>query len=244
MHVPIARQGWPFILPLFGLAALGWMLAPVGGGLVLVLAAFVTYFFRDPERTIPPGGDLFLSPADGKIVSIEPHAQGPEGAVGTRVSIFLSVLDVHINRAPISGTIVDIRYQPGKFAPAFRADAAVHNEQNILTLQAEQTPVVVKQIAGILARRIVCWAKMGETLRAGERFGLIRFGSRVEVFIPAAFAVHAQPGQRVRGGETILASHRAQPVAPPNMAEASSVERVPERGRRDSVGSTGHQRSA
>lgn len=244
MHVPIARQGWPFILPLLGLAALGLTIIPPGGGVVLLVAAFVTYFFRDPERTIPPGTGLFISPADGKIVGIEPHAQGPAGVIGTRVSIFLSVLDVHMNRAPMSGTIVDIQYQPGKFAPAFRADAAVNNEQNILTLQAGQTRVVIKQIAGILARRIVCWAKMGEMLRAGERFGLIRFGSRVEVFIPDEFAVHVQLGQRVRGGESIMASLRAQPAVPPNMADANSTGRVPDMGRRDSVGSAGHQRSA
>jgi phosphatidylserine decarboxylase len=213
VRLPIARQGWPFILPLLGLAVIGLMTFPIGGGVVLVLAAFVTYFFRDPERTIPAEPGLFLSPADGQVVGIEPHAQGPDGRAGTRLSIFLSILDVHINRAPLAGTVLAIRYQPGKFMPAFRSEAGAGNEQNVVTLRAGPGQVVVKQIAGILARRIVCWVKPGDTLSAGERFGLIRFGSRVEVLIPADFEVRAQQGQKVRGGESILAAAERYPAA-------------------------------
>jgi phosphatidylserine decarboxylase len=130
------------------------------------------------------------------------------------VSIFLSVFDVHVNRAPVAGQVAEVRYQPGKFLPAFRPEAATMNEQNTLTLQAGQAQVVVKQIAGILARRIVCRVKPGDSLTAGERFGLIRFGSRVEVFIPQHFAVDVRLGQRVRGGETILASGPPQSITP------------------------------
>ena len=136
---------------------------------------------------------------------------------GTLVSIFLSVFDVHINRAPISGRVVDVRYQPGKFLPAFRADASDLNEQNMVILQAGETRVIVKQIAGILARRIVCRVKAGDNLRPGERFGLIRFGSRVDILIPPEYAVYACPGQRVRGGESVLASSLSQ-SAPPTHA--------------------------
>lgn len=210
MQPPIAREGWPFILPLLGLAALGLVVVPLWGGVILALAAFVTYFFRDPERPVPVGTGLFLAPADGKVVGIDPQTTERGETPLTRVSIFLSVFDVHVNRAPLAGTVAEVRYQPGKFLPAFRPQASAVNEQNILILQAGRTQVIVKQIAGILARRIVCRAKPGDTLRAGERFGLIRFGSRVDVFIPHDFGVQVRPGQRVRGGETVLAMHRPQ----------------------------------
>lgn len=210
MQPPIAREGWPFILPLLGLAALGLVVVPLWGGVILALAAFVTYFFRDPERPVPVGTGLFLAPADGKVVGIDPQTTERGETPGTRVSIFLSVFDVHVNRAPLAGTVAEVRYQPGKFLPAFRPQASAVNEQNILILQAGRTQVIVKQIAGILARRIVCRAKAGDTLRAGERFGLIRFGSRVDVFIPHDFGVQVRPGQRVRGGETVIAMHRPQ----------------------------------
>jgi phosphatidylserine decarboxylase len=131
---------------------------------------------------------------------------------GTLVSIFLSVFDVHINRAPIAGTVADVRYQAGKFLPAFQPDASAHNEQNIVTLQAGDLRVVVTQIAGILARRIVCRAAVGDHLSAGQRFGLIRFGSRVDVLIPPKFTLHVQEGQRVRGGVSIMATCTPQPA--------------------------------
>jgi len=212
VRVPIAREGWPFILPLLGIAILGLALMPIGGLFFLALAAFVGYFFRDPERAIPASAGLLLAPADGKIMAISPQPNEPERPSGTLVSIFLSVFDVHINRVPVAGTVVDVRYQPGRFLPAFRSDASAANEQNIVTLQTGEAQVVVKQIAGILARRIVCRATVGDRLRAGQRFGLIRFGSRVDVLIPPQFTVHVGVGQRVRGGESILAAHRPQPA--------------------------------
>jgi phosphatidylserine decarboxylase len=130
------------------------------------------------------------------------------------------VFDVHINRAPMSGRVVDVRYQPGKFLLAFRAEASNLNEQNIVTLQAGETRVIIKQIAGILARRIVCHVKAGDNLSLGERFGLIRFGSRVDILIPPEYTVYARPGQRVRGGESVLASSLSQSMQPTHAVEA------------------------
>jgi phosphatidylserine decarboxylase len=193
---------------------------PVGGWFFLALTGFVAYFFRDPERSIPKGSGLLLAPADGKIVTVNPLQNDLVQPSGTLVSIFLSVFDVHINRAPMSGTVVDVRYQPGKFLPAFRADASDLNEQNMVALQAGETRVIIKQIAGILARRIVCRVKAGDKLSPGERFGLIRFGSRVDILIPPEFAVYARLGQRVRGGESVLAASLSQSTQPTPPAEA------------------------
>jgi phosphatidylserine decarboxylase len=214
VRLPIAYEGWPFILPLFGLAVLGLALMPVAGWFFLAFTGFVVYFFRDPARSIPTSPGLLLAPADGKIVTVDPLQNDPVRPSGTLVSIFLSVFDVHINRAPIAGTVLEVRYQPGKFLPAFRADASDLNEQNIVTLQAGNTRVIIRQIAGILARRIVCRVKAGDKLNRGERFGLIRFGSRVDILIPPEFAVYARPGQRVRGGESVVAAALSQSTQP------------------------------
>jgi phosphatidylserine decarboxylase len=211
LRLPIAREGWPFLLPLLGVMVVGLVAVPIVGVVFLACAGFIGYFFRDPERTIPSTPGLLLSPADGKIVGMRPTKEGEEPSSGTVVSIFLSVFDVHINRVPIAGTVVDVQYQPGKFLPAFQPEASARNEQNMVTLQAGDICVVVKQIAGVLARRIVCKTSVGEHLTAGQRFGLIRFGSRVDVIIPPAFTVHAQVGQRVRGGESVLAARSPQP---------------------------------
>jgi phosphatidylserine decarboxylase len=199
---------------------LGVAIMPVGGWFFLALSGFVAYFFRDPERSSPTEPGLLLAPADGKIVVVSPLQNDLAQPSGTLVSIFLSVLDVHINRAPVAGTVVDVHYQPGKFLPAFRPAASDLNEQNSVTLQAGGTRVIIKQIAGILARRIVCRVKAGDKLRSGERFGLIRFGSRVDLLIPPEFAVYAHPGQRVRGGESVLAASLSQSTQPAPAAEA------------------------
>jgi phosphatidylserine decarboxylase len=219
VRLPIAREGWPFILPVLGLAILGLALLPVGGWFLLMLTGFVAYFFRDPKRVCPMAPGLLLAPADGTIVAVTPQQPSVVQPAGTLVSIFLSVFDVHINRAPMSGRVVDVHYQPGKFLPAFRAGASNLNEQNIVTLQAGETQVIIKQIAGILARRIVCRVKAGDNLSLGERFGLIRFGSRVDILIPPEYAVYACPGQRVRGGESVLASSLSQSTQPTHAVE-------------------------
>lgn len=220
MHLPIAREGWAFILPLGGLALVGMVIIPAIGWLLLALVAFVCYFFRDPERTIPTAPDLLLSPADGKVIAITPQVNHAQQPVGTLVSIFLSVFDVHINRTPVSGTVLDVQYMPGKFLPAFRSQASAMNEQNVVTFQANDAHVVVKQIAGILARRIVCKVKPGERVSAGERFGLIRFGSRVDIFIPQDFTLRVGLGERVRGGQSVLAAHHGQVSRPERADEA------------------------
>jgi phosphatidylserine decarboxylase len=216
----MAREGWPFILPVLGLAVVGLTLLPLAGWLLLALTGFMVYFFRDPVRVSPTAQGLLLAPADGKIVAVTPLEHTPLQPAGTLVSIFLSVFDVHINRAPLAGRVVDVRYQPGKFLPAFRADASDLNEQNMVTLQAGKTCVTIKQIAGILARRIVCRVKVGDNLDLGERFGLIRFGSRVDMVIPPEYAVFACPGQRVRGGESVLAASLSQFTQPSHAVEA------------------------
>jgi phosphatidylserine decarboxylase len=222
VRLPIARQGWPFIIPLLGLALFGLAFIPVGGWFFLALTGFVAYFFRDPERRIPTDPGLLLSPADGKIVTLNPQLQDPAQPAGMLISIFLSVFDVHINRAPLAGTVVDVHYQPGQFFPAFRAAASDLNEQNIVTLQAAGSHVIIKQIAGILARRIVCHVKPGDKLDTGQRFGLIRFGSRVDILIPPEFALRARIGQRVRGGESVLAVSCAPPAQSTQAAETQT----------------------
>jgi phosphatidylserine decarboxylase len=219
VRVPIAREGWPFILPLLGLAVVGLAIVPLVGWTLLAVAAFVAYFFRDPERSIPTTPGLLLAPADGKVVAVSPQATSPAPPSGTMVSVFLSVLDVHVNRAPMAGVVEDVHYQPGKFLPAFRADASVINEQNSVTFQDGSTRVVVKQIAGILARRIVCRVKAGDQVSAGERFGLIRFGSRVDILIPPDFTVHVHLGQRIRGGESVIASQQSLSTPSTHAAE-------------------------
>jgi len=203
----IAREGYLLILACGGLAALafaiGWGLA---GSLLAILTVAVTGFFRDPKRVVPVGDNLVVSPADGKVVSIADLNGDPMfGDSVTRISIFLSPLDVHINRIPIAGTIEEIKYQSGKFLAAYKDEASRSNEQNALTIvDPRGRHLGVVQIAGVLARRIVCRVKRGEQLARGDRFGLIMFGSRTDTYLPAGCRVEVKEGQRVKGGETIL----------------------------------------
>ncbi|MBM2802297.1 MAG: psd [Deltaproteobacteria bacterium] len=203
----IAREGYPLVLTA-GIAALvvlviGWVLL---GGLMAVLTVAVAAFFRDPERVIPAGDSLIVSPADGKVVSVAPAAAGGmfDGAA-TRVSIFLSPLDVHINRVPVAGKIDAVQYQRGEFLAAYKADASERNEQNALKILCSGARFIgVVQIAGVLARRIVCRVKRGDDLKRGDRFGLIMFGSRTDTYLPNGCSVEVVEGQRVKGGETII----------------------------------------
>jgi phosphatidylserine decarboxylase len=203
----IAREGYPLIatIAIAALIALGigWSLL---GSLLAVLTLAVAAFFRDPERVVPAGDNLIVSPADGKVVSIAPASAGGmfDGAA-TRISIFLSPLDVHINRVPVAGKIDAVQYQPGQFLPAYKADAWERNEQNALKILCSGARFIgVVQIAGILARRIVCRVKRGDDLKRGDRFGLIMFGSRTDTYLPASCSVEVIEGQRVKGGETII----------------------------------------
>jgi len=198
--VRIVKEGIPYIVvPLLLAAAaavLGfWWVA----GFLLLLTLFMAFFFRDPKRVPPSDPDVVVSPADGKVTRIS-----PAGADSTVVSIFLSPLDVHINRSPIPGKIVDVLYSPGKFLMATNEKASLVNEQNALTIQGEKITVVCKQIAGILARRIVCWKAEGDSLGLGERFGMIKFSSRTDVLLPANVRVIVKEGDRVRGGTTVI----------------------------------------
>ena len=189
------------------LGALGIVAASLGGIAwavpELLLAAFVLYFFRDPERIVPAGEGVVVSPADGKIV--EARAVELDGRPQWKVSIFLSLLDVHVNRAPVSGTIQTLQYQPGRFLIASRPEASVQNEQNTVTIRGERITVIFRQIAGLLARRIVFRKRIGDHVERGERVGLIKFGSRVDLFLPSETKLLVSVGDRVHGGSSILA---------------------------------------
>jgi phosphatidylserine decarboxylase len=169
----------------------------------IVLAAFMAFFFRDPRRQPPTDINLVVAPADGRVTRVRPVGELSERSA-TLVSIFLSPFDVHINRAPIAGKIIDVAYTHGKFLMATDENASVVNEQNALTIEGERITVVCKQIAGILARRIVCWKSVGERVSLGERFGLIKFSSRTDVLLPASVEVLVAEGARVKGGTTII----------------------------------------
>ncbi len=173
--------------------------------LFLIATLFMILFFRDPERNIPKGEGIILSPTDGKIVEIAPFSEtGFLNSNGTKVSIFLSLWDVHINRNPISGEVKYSKYAPGGFNAAFKAKASSDNEQNELGLENDQVKLILKQIAGAIARRIVCRIKEGDQVKIGERFGMIKFGSRVELFLPEKVKISVVLNQKVRAGETII----------------------------------------
>lgn len=198
------RDGIPFVLiPLAAalLAALTgyWYIAAP----LLLLALFMASFFRDPERASLSDADLVVAPADGRVTRVaQIIPDDPESP--QVVSIFLSVFDVHVNRAPIAGEITDVAYTKGRFMIATREEASVVNEQNALTIKGEQMTVVCKQIAGVLARRIVCWKRKGERVGLGERFGLIKFSSRTDLVLPAEVDISVRVGDRVRGGVSII----------------------------------------
>lgn len=206
-----AREGYPYMFTPAAMAVvlvgLGlafhapWALV-AGAGFVL-LAAFMAYFFRNPERTIPSDPKVVVAPADGKVTRIERLDPRDAGSSNV-VSIFLSPLDVHINRSPIAGEIIATNYTKGKFLMATNEQASLVNEQNALTIRGSEITVVCKQIAGILARRIVCWKRTGDRLTPGERFGLIKFSSRTDLILPAQVHIEVRVGDRVRGGESII----------------------------------------
>jgi phosphatidylserine decarboxylase len=207
----MVREGYPWILlPLAAGLAAGvlYLFRPalalsVAALVLLLLAVFMAYFFRDPKRVAPSEQDLVVSPADGRVTRVEKLSPN-ESHSPTVVSIFLSPFDVHINRSPIAGTIVDVTYTKGRFKSATSDQASLVNEQNALTIQGEKMTLVCKQIAGVLARRIVCWKRPGDSLALGERFGLIKFGSRTDLVLPPEVEVSVNVGERVRGGVTVI----------------------------------------
>jgi len=191
---------------------------------LFIVAAFCLYFFRDPEREIPPG-PVAVSPADGKIVAVR-----PEGASGQRVSIFLNIFDVHVNRAPIGGTITGVQYRKGRFLVASKELASLANEQNTVVVEGNGTRVVFKQIAGLIARRIVCTKKTGDTVAAGERVGLIKFGSRVDVVFGPEWDILVREGMHVTAGSSILDRRNAVESVPDASEHCSGLEPVACRG--------------
>jgi phosphatidylserine decarboxylase len=205
--VPFAKEGFPFI----GLAAgitliaawLGWVPVAVAAA---VLTLFVSWFFRNPPREIPQGPGLVVSPGDGKVLAVEEEFEPryiKDRAV--RISIFLNVFDVHINRIPCEGVIEDVQYQPGLFLVASKPHATLKNEQNALMIKTvEGAKVLCVQVAGLIARRIVCWVNPADRAVRGQRYGLIRFGSRMDTYVPVGTVMKIAVGDRVKGGETIL----------------------------------------
>ena len=191
--MPAALAGFVFLLGF-------WPVAVLLG----ILAAFMAFFFRDPERQPPSDPNVVVAPADGRVTRVKPVETGSSDVSATVVSIFLSPLDVHINRAPIAGEITNVAYTRGKFLMATNENASLVNEQNALTIKGERITVVCKQVAGILARRIVCWKRAGERVALGERFGLIKFSSRTDILLPANVDVVVAEGARVQGGTTII----------------------------------------
>jgi phosphatidylserine decarboxylase len=203
----MVREGYWFGLPPLILGAFLAVLGrgfPVAVGVLLVcLGLFIFSFFRNPERAIPSDPGLIVSPADGRVVVVTDEAL--DGRPGRRVSIFLAVWNVHVNRSPAAGTITHLEYKPGKFLAAWDPNASLQNEQNIFTQTTEHGVIVYKQIAGWVARRVVSWKKAGETVARGERIGLVRFGSRMDIWLPQGAEIVVKVGQTVHGGSSVLA---------------------------------------
>ena len=204
VRIPVAAEGWPFIVPPVAasciLALMGWRGAAAA---VAVPGLLSLGFFRDPERTVPGVPGAVLAPADGKVMAIA-EVDDPFVGPAVRMSIFLSPLDVHVNRAPIAGVVRGVEYVPGRFLAAYRPEASELNERCTVTIEGDPARVAVSQISGVLARRIVCRARPGDTLGAGERYGLIRFGSRTDLVVPRGTEIRVRVGDRARGGESVM----------------------------------------
>jgi phosphatidylserine decarboxylase len=202
----IAREGYPFILICVAACALCSFFSYPLAALWVGAGLFVAFFFRNPKRVAPSNEDLIISPADGRIVAVQPLADAPYvGGPAIKVSIFMSVLNVHMNRMPVGGTVREVVYKPGKFLVASLDKASEHNEQNILVLERPcGRKLAMVQIAGLVARRIICYVKPGDTLIAGTRLGLIRFGSRVDLYLPTPNTIDVKLGDRVKAGTTII----------------------------------------
>ena len=221
------KEGYYFGLPPLALGAaalfLRWTLA---GVVLLCLAAFIFYFFRDPERIISADPGAVVSPADGRVLVVTDEANA--GRPGKRVSIFLAIWNVHVNRSPAAGTITQMDYRPGRFSAAMRASASADNEQNVITLATDSGDITFKQIAGLIARRVVCWKKPGDRVARGERIGLVRFGSRADIWLPRDSELLVKVGDHVAGGSSILAywpprAKSAQPRATQNQLSQENL---------------------
>jgi len=207
----MVKEGYYFGLPLLLLGAVAYLAQWTIVAVVLVcLALFVFSFFRDPNRVIPVEPGAIVSPGDGRVVVVTDEEDA--GRQGKRISVFLAVWNVHVNRAPAAGVITKLEYRPGKFLAAMRERASVENEQNVFTLSTDAGEMVFKQIAGLIARRVVSWKKQGERVARGERIGLVRFGSRVDVWVPKDAEILVKLGENVKGGSSVLARWPAKNV--------------------------------
>jgi phosphatidylserine decarboxylase len=196
----------------------GWTII----GIVLVcLAAFVFFFFRDPERVIPADPGAVVSPADGRVLVVTDEENA--GRPGKRISIFLAIWNVHVNRSPAAGVISKLQYCPGKFFAAMREYASTENEQNVISLATQSGEIIFKQIAGLIARRVVCWKKPGDRVARGERIGLVRFGSRADLWLPREAEIFTKVGDRVKGGSSIVAHWPAEPKSTATRREQARV---------------------
>lgn len=207
IRLPLDPAVWPFVGGALALACVVWLTA--GGPWAtpfLVLAVAFLFFFRDPERQTVATFDAVVSPADGRVL-IAGEAVPDAAPPGTwkQISIFLSPLDVHVNRVPVAGVVTKVSYKPGRFLPAYRHDAGNANERSEIWIDHAGQLIVARQIVGLLARRVVCRARVGATVRAGDRYGVMKFGSRMDIFVPVSAELRVQPGAMVRGGETVIA---------------------------------------
>jgi len=206
-RLPVARDGWEFILPVAGVSVLlflvGWRGVAAATG---VLALLIVYFFRDPERKPPRIAGGIVSAADGRVTDIEEvESAAFPGGRARRISVFLSLFSVHVNRSPVAGRVESVEYRPGRFHNALHEESARENERNRIALRNGNLNIIVEQIAGVIARRVICSCQAGDTVAQGERIGLIRFGSRTDTFLPLEAEVRVKKGMKVRGGETVLA---------------------------------------
>jgi phosphatidylserine decarboxylase len=208
----MVKEGYTFGLPLLVMGGVFYLLHwNVAAVVAVLLALFVFSFFRDPERVIPVDAGAVVSPGDGRVVVVTDEEH--DGRPGKRVSIFLAVWNVHVNRSPAAGTITKMEYRPGKFLAAMMERASVENEQNVFTLSTDAGEMVFKQIAGLIARRVVSWKKIGDKVARGERIGLVRFGSRVDLWVPKDAEVQVKVGENVKGGSSVLARWPVKPTA-------------------------------
>jgi phosphatidylserine decarboxylase len=207
--VYVVKEGYKFASApiVLGIAALflGWhvLALQIAAFVLLALGTFILYFFRDPERVIPSDASTIVSPADGRVLEVIDEKF--DGRAGKRITIFLAVWNVHVNRTPLAGKIARIEYRPGKFQMAMRKTASAENEQNVIYLDTAHGQIVFKQIAGMIARRVVLWKKSGDQVERGERIGIVRFGSRMDVWLPLEATILVKPGDHVAGGSSILA---------------------------------------
>lgn len=218
----MVKEGYYFGLPPLLLGALAFLVGWTIIGIALAcLAAFVFFFFRDPERVIPSDPGAVVSPADGRVLVVTDEENA--GRPGKRISIFLAIWNVHVNRSPAAGVISKLQYRPGKFFAAMRESASTENEQNVISLATESGEIICKQIAGLIARRVVCWKKPGDRVALGERLGLVRFGSRADLWLPREAEILTKVGDRVKGGSSIVAYWLAQPGSTAARREQASV---------------------